>query len=313
MTAAKSHKHILVTGPHRSGTTWVGKTIALHNSVRYVQEPFNVSRPNPELDLSLKIWFTHAPTSPQFKEITYAFDRLFRRNLFSVTRRLFSSLVKKEARSPGRSVRQTLSRYFLKPRILVKDPIAIFSAGWLYREYGLKMVCLTRSPLGFVGSLKKANWNYDFSDMLKQRAFLETRLKAHYPSIKFYAENPGDIIEHGCQLWKLFHHIILKYRDQHPTWYFVKYEEIAVDPINEFKKIFRYLNLEMNDVILSQIVKYTSSKNRSDTDTTAFGPRNARGSLTTWKRRLTHEETDRILKVTAPVAKHFYSLSEMVL
>ncbi|WP_075261386.1 sulfotransferase [Geobacillus thermocatenulatus] len=32
---------ILVTGAHRSGTTFVGKMLSLHPSIGYIQEPFN--------------------------------------------------------------------------------------------------------------------------------------------------------------------------------------------------------------------------------------------------------------------------------
>ena len=35
-------KPILVTGSHRSGTTWVGKMLAATGSVGYIHEPFNL-------------------------------------------------------------------------------------------------------------------------------------------------------------------------------------------------------------------------------------------------------------------------------
>jgi hypothetical protein len=35
-------KAILVTGSHRSGSTWVGKMIAQSPSVVYIHEPFNL-------------------------------------------------------------------------------------------------------------------------------------------------------------------------------------------------------------------------------------------------------------------------------
>jgi hypothetical protein len=36
---------ILVTGAHRSGTTWVGKMLALAPGVAYIHEPFNPRTP----------------------------------------------------------------------------------------------------------------------------------------------------------------------------------------------------------------------------------------------------------------------------
>jgi len=38
---AYSKNPILVTGSHRSGTTWVGKILALSPEVGYIQEPFH--------------------------------------------------------------------------------------------------------------------------------------------------------------------------------------------------------------------------------------------------------------------------------
>src|SRR5580692_10771965 len=44
MTVAPN-RPILVTGSHRSGTTWVGRMIASHPDVAYLSEPFNVRVP----------------------------------------------------------------------------------------------------------------------------------------------------------------------------------------------------------------------------------------------------------------------------
>jgi hypothetical protein len=304
--------HILVTGPHRSGTTWVGKTIAFHDSVHYVHEPFNVSHPNPDAGITLNKWFTHAPTSPQRDEIDKAFRSLFSPNLADISRRFFASLRKDDFSSSMLSAKKALGLYHRKPIVLLKDPIAIFSAGWLHRTYGLRVVCMTRNPLGFVGSLKKAGWNFDFPDLLEQKTFLETRLSDYCPAIERFAERPGDLIDHGCLLWNLFHSTILRYRNEYPGWHFSKHEDLANDPVRQFRKMFGYLGLQMDEDIEARIEEYTSSGNRAGTDTTAFGPRDAKGSVTRWKHRLTPGEVARVLEATAPVAKHFYPDVEMV-
>jgi len=38
-------KPILVTGSHRSGTTWAGKMISACPNVGYIHEPFNIDMP----------------------------------------------------------------------------------------------------------------------------------------------------------------------------------------------------------------------------------------------------------------------------
>jgi hypothetical protein len=223
--------NILVTGAHRSGTTWVGRTIAFHDSIRYMSEPFNVTYPKPEMNLFLKNWFTHAPTSEDLDKITSAFDNLLNPNIFHVVNQILSSS-KSGYQAKKILIKRMLSFYLKKPRWLIKDPIAIFSAGWLYRRYNLKVVCLIRNPLGFVGSLKKANWNYFFSDLLEQDIFLRTHLRQYYSDIKKLSDNPSDIIDHGCLLWNIIHDRIRKYQSQYPSWLSVKHEDFASDPKN---------------------------------------------------------------------------------
>src|SRR5262245_50878268 len=38
---SETNRGILITGSHRSGTTWVGRMIASHPRVVYLSEPFN--------------------------------------------------------------------------------------------------------------------------------------------------------------------------------------------------------------------------------------------------------------------------------
>ena len=40
-----ANRPILVTGPHRSGTTWVGRMVCSHPGLAYLSEPFNVRIP----------------------------------------------------------------------------------------------------------------------------------------------------------------------------------------------------------------------------------------------------------------------------
>src|SRR5688500_10504228 len=58
---ARANNPILVTGAHRSGTSWVGRIIALSPAVFYIHEPFNVSDgPGPGIcGVTFENWFTY--------------------------------------------------------------------------------------------------------------------------------------------------------------------------------------------------------------------------------------------------------------
>ena len=53
-----SDKPILVTGAHRSGTTWVGKMLALAPGVAYVHEPFSPRAPKGLSPAGFERYFT---------------------------------------------------------------------------------------------------------------------------------------------------------------------------------------------------------------------------------------------------------------
>ena len=70
--------HILITGSHRSGTTWIGRTISEHPKVEYIHEPFNVDHPNPRIGLEINTWFAYYNSSNQKDDICDSFDRLLK-------------------------------------------------------------------------------------------------------------------------------------------------------------------------------------------------------------------------------------------
>src|SRR5690606_22492760 len=70
---------ILVTGAHRSGTTWVGQMLAAAPGVGYIKEPFNLGHRPGVCTARFPYWFTHVTgrSDPAYAEAlarTLAFD-----------------------------------------------------------------------------------------------------------------------------------------------------------------------------------------------------------------------------------------------
>ncbi len=60
LVSTLSNAPILVTGSHRSGTTWLGKLLAASAGIGYIQEPFNLDHPRPGVcSARLPHWFMH--------------------------------------------------------------------------------------------------------------------------------------------------------------------------------------------------------------------------------------------------------------
>ena len=160
------HSPILITGTHRSGTTWIGKTLDFSHSVEYLGEPFNPGKHNPYISYQFSRWFAHVPAMDQKEDIFNAFKEIFdkRASILNRYRRMIADhhgkpFVKHYLKFAGLAL--------LRNRVLIKDPIALRSAGWLADNFDMNVICTIRHPLRFVSSLKQWNMEFDFNHHFK--------------------------------------------------------------------------------------------------------------------------------------------------
>ncbi len=273
--------------------------------VRYIEEPFNVTWPNKFVGYKADLWFTDYHSTPRQEqiEIENRFNFLKRTRLHYTLQ--YCKTMGLDYKTPFRFIKNALTGDS-NTRYLIKDPIALFSAEWLQHEYDLDVVCMIRSPLSFVGSLKKANWDFDFSNISKQKNLIDKTLFPFKEEIISLSNNEGDYIDRACLLWNILHYKILMYSESHSEWRFVRYEDIAKEPLTHFSEIFDHLNLDFSIEVRDYIINYTSGTNPTETNTTAYKPRNSKDSIDTWKSRLTEHETQVITTKTKKIAKELY-------
>ena len=161
-------KPILVTGAHRSRTTWVGRMLALSPEIGYIHEPFNIASYNRAADFAYWYYYiTDENASSFFRGIADAIA--FRYDLMDGIKR---------AQRPRDIVGafRTYSRFWFHrlrgARPLIKDPIAVFSAEWLASAFDMGVVVMIRHPAAFASSLKRLGWQFDFNDLLQQPLLL---------------------------------------------------------------------------------------------------------------------------------------------
>jgi hypothetical protein len=308
MDIAEVSRPILVTGSYRSGTTWVGRTIALDKSVEYIHEPFNIVNKVKRLNYPFDTQFFYAHNSHEENEIYQAFRELIASGSNPYFRALAISRHNIDIKTPLRFLKHFVIGLINRRRILIKDPIALLSSGWLYENFQFKVVCMIRNPLAFAGSVKKWNWGFDFNHLLGQRQLIKEQLAYFKRDIELYSHNKQDIIDQACLLWNIFHYTIIEYKNKYREWIFMRHEDLAKNPISEFQNVFEYLSLEYSEYIQQKIGEYTSSLNDTETDSTSFKARDSKGSLETWKQRLTPSEVDKILDQTRIIAANFYAV-----
>jgi hypothetical protein len=303
---------ILVTGSHRSGTTWVGRMLSLSPDVAYVHEPFNPRRSPGWLGERLPHWYLYV--CPQNE----------RRYLPMVRRML-------ELRYPlGRDLRalpgpRQLGQICLEwpkslryrarhARPIVKDPIAIFLAEWLADRFGVRPVVMIRHPAAFAGSLKRLDWEFDFANWADQPLLLRDHLGAYEKPIRDYAARPRDIIDQAILMWNAIHHTIGKLRDRHRDWIFVKYEDLADEPVGGFEDLTGRLGLPWDEGTRAQVERFSAQGNVKEVPAWQHRrvKRDSRAAKRSWVRRLTEEERDRVRAGTSEVAKRFFSDADWV-
>jgi hypothetical protein len=313
---------ILITGSHRSGSTWTGRMIAFAPGVAYIHEPFNIQhRPG----------ICKARFNYQFPYICEENEYHYQSHLkdcYSFKYHLLDDLkISKSVKDVIRSVLNYIrfSKYrLLKRRPLIKDPIAVFSAEWLARKFNMNVVVLIRHPAAFAGSLKKVKWSHPFEHFLKQPLLIKEHLYKYKSEIEEFANNRKDIVDQAILLWNLIHHMVLYYKNNHPDWTFLRHEDLSKHPLEEFKILYHKLNLCFTTNIEEEIKAFSSYNppsraepliksiikrlaRRLADDHTNNRRRNSQSNVWSWKQRLTMEEVKKIKTKTHEIAKSFYA------
>ena len=301
------NKPVLITGSHRSGSTWVGRMIAQSPEVVYIHEPFSVSdAPSKGIcNTEFKYWFTYVTDDNDKNYYQPIKDMLaFKYNLIAAlkTARNFSMV-----KQFWQEYRQFASYRYAGSIPLMKDPIAFFSAEWLQNKFAMNVIVLIRHPAAFVSSIKKLNWSHPFSHFLAQDLLMRNILFPFREEITQYANSQPSVIDQGILLWRIIHHTILQYQRQHPQWFFIRHEDLSREPLNNFAKIFQYINLEMTADVLKRVEEYSGSENPPDTDFPYTLKRNSQVNIWNWKKRMTPSEILYIRDQVEEVSKFFYS------
>lgn len=270
---------ILVTGSHRSGSTWLGHMLSLGSNVDYIHEPMNLGLPqNESLDCPIKNWFDYLHTETPSEYIT---------ELDAYVERCYKAHRRKSL----------LSKH---SALIIKDPIAFHCAEWFEKFYGTKNVVLIRHPAAFVASLKVKNWSYDFNNYLRQEELMNDVLFPYRDEIAYFSANPQNIIEQGILMWNIFYYRTRLYQAYHPDWIFVKHEDLSMEPHTELEKMYGQLGLEYNDKIKQLIEKAVNPSSETEFK------RNSKDNVFSWRERLTEAEINLIRKKTDAISQIYY-------
>ena len=304
-------KPVLVTGSHRSGSTWVGRMIAEAPGMVYIHEPFSVSDPPGRgiCNSEFKYWFTYITRENEADFYQPLKNMLeLRYDLAGALKSITSVKNFKQLKAEHGEFRK-YGRQGSTP--LLKDPFAFFSSEWMAERFDMIVIVVIRHPAAFVSSIKKLSWSHPFSHFLEQPLLLQHLLYPFESEIREYAAREHDFVDQAILLWRLFHYTVLNYQRDHKDWIFVRHEDLSRDPVHGFKNLFSRLNLEFSADVQQVIETYSHPANPSETDAMVGSEvslkRNSRLNISNWKKRLTQFEINKIRNKTEDISGFFYT------
>jgi Sulfotransferase family len=296
---------ILVTGAHRSGTTWVGKMLALAPGVSYIHEPFNPRTADGLSPAPFDRYFTVVTGENEGRylpglERTLAFR-------YDVGAQLRSQHGASDLVRAARDLARSLPPRFTGARPLVKDPIALLSAEWLAGRFGMQVVVLVRHPAAFAASLMRLGYRHDFGSFAVDGQVPEI-VRTYEPEIREQAERPGDVLAQASLFWRILYGAVDGYRARHPDWTYLRHEDAAADPLGAFESLYATLGLELVPEARREIEQATSDAvNPAELRTPHDVKLASAASLGRWRARLTPEEIGFLRESTRDVWPSFYS------
>jgi hypothetical protein len=296
---------ILVTGAHRSGTTWVGAMLALSPRVGMIHEPFSPVTPP---------GISSAPFDRFFRYVTTENEGPYVEPLERTLRFRYGLLRQLPAiRSPHELARtaQDLASFTVsrarRARPLLKDPIAVFSSEWLASRFGAQVVVLVRHPAAFASSLKRLGWTHRFEHFLDQPLLLRDHLGPFEDEIRDYAERERDVVDQSILLWRMIYRTVATFRERHRDWTFLRHEDLSREPVAGFESLFATLGVALDDGIRRSIAEHSGEGNPVELREKHDVRLDSRANVDSWRRRLSPEEVERIRAGVADVAPAFYS------
>ena len=303
-------KPILITGAHRTGTTWMGKILALDPDISYVSEPLHLGHSRGVLSQPVENWYCYIcnDNGTQFEN---AFQKTiqFKYQLWTAIQHL------RNWRGAGKVVRDFpifLASRLLKRRALLKDPFAVISVPWFISALDAQVVIMVRHPIPFVSSLKRLGWSFNFDHLLNQPLLMRDHLEPFRSEMVRCKQNEKDIVGQGILLWRMIYLLVHQYKSQGLDIQLIRHEDLSQRPLPIFEEIFHKLGIVFSQKIEEKIIISTQTSNPDEVavyDEHAVRL-NSLANLKNWKKRLTDLEIERIDTDTRDVVKEFYELGE---
>lgn len=300
-------RDIVVTGLHRSGTSFVGDVLSWAGLFQ-IFEPMNRQFGSVLVDR----WKPH-PETETADGVSYGrvLERVLHERIrFKPTLQTRSPLARLAGRALGMH-RQALSyelgrmaNRLQRRRRLFKDPDMLFFADELQREHDCDVVVLVRHPCAFYASVKRLGWRFPLDTLLEQEALVARHLS---PYAEHLTRRPRSFPEEAALLWLFAYKVVHDFAQENCALNIVRHEDLCERPLATFRSLFSRLELEFGAGVERSLRAATEGTRAAARDNRAHDRvRDSRALAWSWTQTLADEEIKQILDLTAPLIGRFY-------
>jgi hypothetical protein len=213
---SRHRNRVLVTGGHRSGTTWVGTVLASHEEAEFIHEPLNVTDGHPLMRPAVQHCYPY---------ICPENEAPFLKGLRGVLK-------------AGCQAEECKKIHVRHSWSVIKDPFALFSINWLATRFHCRSVVTVRRPVSMVSSLKRLKWHFDHRHLLEQPLLMRDWLEPYRPQMEAVVAGPqDDVIAQGCLLWRMIYGSVARMKEVVPRTIIVRHEYLSLGPWNGFHRL----------------------------------------------------------------------------
>jgi GT2 family glycosyltransferase len=295
---ADAARGVLVTGAPRSGTTWVGRMLALAPGTFYTHEPFNSEARtlfHRVLGPPLEPYIRYIPPGEDFPEVSRFLDYLLGRSdeLLKADRSSWSA----EERQLFRTVEKARSGGAAP---VIKDPTAVLAMEWIHARYDIPVIAMVRHPAEFVRSVLRLGWNVAPASYLDQPDFVETLPAEMVAEVAAAAEGLGPLRE-AALMWKVINFHVDRVAERRPGIRIVRHEDLARSPVEGFASLGRWLGLNAQ-ILARRVGPYCSAENPVEPEKHDDFRRNSAANVERWRDYFGEDDLNAIRTVVEPVS-----------
>ncbi len=115
------------------------------------------------------------------------------------------------------------------------------------------------------------------------------------------------MLDQAILLWRLIYSAVDRYRTAHPDWLVARHEDLSLEPVDGFGRLFAGVSLDLDSSMRDAIERHSGAENPSEQRHRHSVSLDSRASVRSWQQRLTSDEVARVREGVSDTSPAFYS------